>query len=564
MDRTDILETTIWNLFEKGRSYHRQIGLFTDTDRNHRFYNGNQWEGVELGGIEPVQKNFIKPIVKYKCAVIHANLYAINFSSQNFESTAFQMEAKGICEMLNRYAARSWESQKMDTKLREITKDAAIDDESILYVDFNRETMLPICEVMDKGDVFYGNENDGDIQNQPYILLRRRMPVVDAQDLALNFGVSAEEAAQIKGDNDVYESPGEAAKFEVDDQVTIVYKLYKQKGRVLFSIASRFVDIARDEDLGIPLYPIAHYVWEKKKGSARGEGEVRQLIPNQLEVNRTEMRRILTVKQQAYPKMVAAKDKIENVAAISAVGGVIYVSEKTVDDVRKVVGTVHPAQMSPDVKQLQDDLISMSRELAGAGDSATGQIDPQSASGRAILAVQQASEAPMTEQKETCKAFIEDYANIILAYLIAYSKNGVNMEKVEQDPNTGEEIIRIVNVPQAVLKKLQASVNIDITPKTAYDKFAQEQTIENLLVKGYFHPDKINELEAYVESLDDDATAPKLKLKAIVKRIKETQKRIAQISAQGQQLYQRASRFMSADLRSQAQQMAAAQFPRVG
>ena len=117
---------------------------------------------------------------------------------------------------------------------------------------------------------------------------------------------------------------------------------------------------------------------------------------------------------------------------------------------------------------------------------------------------------------------------------------------------------------QNVLKKLQAAVNIDVTPKTAYDKFAQEQTIENLLVKGYFHPDKINELEAYVESLDDDATAPKLKLKAIVKRIKETQKRIAQISAQGQQLYQRASRFMSADLRSQAQQMAAAQFPRVG
>ncbi len=564
MDRTEIRETAIWNLFEKGRSYHRKIGLFTDTDRNHRFYNGNQWEGVELGGIEPVQKNFIKPIVKYKCAVIHANLYAINFSSQNFESTAFQMEAKGHCEMLNRYAARCWESQKMDTKLREITKDAAIDDESILYVDFNQETMLPICEVMDKGDVFYGNENDGDIQNQPYILLRRRMPVVEAQDLALSFGVSAEEAAQIKGDNDVYESPGEAAKFEVDDQVTIVYKLYKQKGRVFFSIASRFVEIAKDEDLGIPVYPIDHFVWEKKKGSARGEGEVRQLIPNQLEVNRTEMRRILTVKQQAYPKMVAAKDQIDNVEAISAVGGVIYVKGKTVDDVRKVVGTVHPAQMSPDVKQLQDDLISMSRELAGAGDSATGQIDPQSASGKAILAVQQASEAPMTEQKETCKAFIENFANIILAYLIAYSKNGVNMEKVEQDPNTGEEIIQIVNVPQAVLKKLQAAVNIDVTPKTAYDKFAQEQTIENLLVKGYFRADKIHELEAYVESLDDDAAAPKLKLKQIVKRIKETQKRIAQISAQGQQLYQRANGFMSGDLRTQAQQLAAAQFPRVG
>ena len=83
MDLKEIRESPIWLLYEKGRNYHRRVGIYVDTDRNYRMYNGDQWDGANLGGIEPVQKNFIKPIVKYKLSVIHANLYAINYSSQN-------------------------------------------------------------------------------------------------------------------------------------------------------------------------------------------------------------------------------------------------------------------------------------------------------------------------------------------------------------------------------------------------------------------------------------------------------------------------------------------------
>ena len=45
MDITEIKETPIWTLYEKGRNYHRRIGIYVDTDRNYRMYNGNQWEG---------------------------------------------------------------------------------------------------------------------------------------------------------------------------------------------------------------------------------------------------------------------------------------------------------------------------------------------------------------------------------------------------------------------------------------------------------------------------------------------------------------------------------------
>ena len=132
MDRQEIKETPIWSLYEIGRNYHRLTGIYADTDRNYRMYNGNQWEGAKLGDVEPVQKNFIKPIVKYKCAVIHDNLYAINYSSLNFESREFRKTAERYCEMLNGFAARVWEQDKMDFKGRRITKDAAINDEGII------------------------------------------------------------------------------------------------------------------------------------------------------------------------------------------------------------------------------------------------------------------------------------------------------------------------------------------------------------------------------------------------------------------------------------------------
>lgn len=556
MNLEEIKQTEIWDLYEKGRNYHRQTGIYVDTDRNYRFYNGDQWHGAKLGDVEPVQKNFIKSIVKYKCAVIHDNLYAINYSSLNFENREFRKAAERYCDLLNGYAARIWEQDKMDFKGRRITKDAAINDEGIIYVNFDQEKMTPVNEIIKKNDVYYGNENDDDIQAQPYILIRKRMPVVNAIELALSLGMSEEKTDLIIGDNDTFEESGDAAKVELDNMVTVVYKMYKQDGTVHFAVATRWCDIAEDADTGLSLYPIAHFNWEEKEGSARGEGEVRYLIPNQIEVNRTEVRRVLTVKYQAYPQKIVDVTKIANPQALNTVGGTIKTNGAPVEDVHKIVGTIPPAQMSPDVKELQMDLIQVTRDLAGAGDTATGQVDPESASGRAILAVQQASQAPMTEQKETYKNFVEDVARIWLEYLIVYSENGVNMEETVTDPTTGEDTVQLVNVPQSALKELQATVRIDITPKGVYDRFAQEQTVENLLLQGFFTAQRVSELATYAEVLDDDSVAPKMKILEAIEHIKEEQRRIAQIEAQAQMMQQRAQQFLMGDPEEQSSIMA--------
>ena len=560
MDIQEIKETDIWTLYEKGRNYHRLTGIYTDTDRNYRMYNGNQWGGAKLGDVEPVQKNFIKPIVKYKVGVVHDNLYAINYSSMNFENKAFRKEAEKICEMLNKKAARIWEKDKLDFKGRRITKDAAINDEGIMYVNYDMDNQTPLNEIIKKNDIYYGNENDDEIQSQPYILIRKRMPVSNAIEMAEKEGLSEDKLSMIIGDNDTFEESGEAAKQELDDMVTVVTKMYKKKGTVHFSMATRWVEIKKDKDSGLTYYPVAHINWEEKEGSARGEGEVRFLTPNQIEVNKTEMRRILTVKYQAYPQKIVNKEKISNLSSLNQVGGNIYVKGgMSVDDVSKVVSTLPPAQMSPDVVKLQEDLIQVTRDLAGAGDIATGQVNPEDASGRAILAVQQASMSPMTEQKESYKNFTEDLAKIWLDMIIVYSQDGIKLEEEVTDPTTGEVTIQLVDVPQTALQELQATVKVDITPKGAFDKFAQESSIENMFAQGMFNVQRLPELKTYVKLLDDDSVMPKVKLEEAIEMIEEEQEKIALMNAQAQMMQQRAQQFLMEDPEAQASQVIAAE-----
>ena len=550
MDLQDIKTTEIWDLYQQSRNYAHLINMYTDTDKNYRFYNGDQWGNAPLKGIEPVSLNFIKPVVKYKVGTINSNQWAIVFTSENFENRAFRKEAEKICELLNKKASKVWEKDQLDLKIRKVCKDAAINDEGIMYITYDEENQTPINEIINKNDIYYGNENDSDIQTQPYIIIKRRLPVITVQEMALNYGVKPEKLGLIS-DNDTFEEPGEAAKYEKDDMCTVVTKMYKENGTVHFAMSTKYVTLKEDTDTGLEFYPVAHMVWEEKQGSARGEGEVRRLIPNQIEVNKTIMRRLITVKHTAYPTKIINTDKIINPGDIDKIGVPIRTKNgMTVDDVNKLIGVVPPSHMSADVEKVQNELISLSRELAGAGDIATGEVNPEDASGKAILAVQQAQQQPLVEQVSALKTFIEDIARIWLDHIITYSDNGITLE--EEVNVNGEEMIQLRNVAQASLEELQASVKVEITPKGAFDKYAQELSLENMLKAGYFNPENLGALKVYVKTIDDDAVNPKAKLEEAIEYMEEEQRKIALINAQAEMMKSRANSFLQSDPDTQA------------
>lgn len=559
MDLEELKVTDEWTLFEKGKSFMRRMNMFTDTDKNYRMYSGNQWEGAKIEGIEQAQYNFIETIVNYKVSTINQNLWGINYSSENFEDREFRKTAEETCKLLNKKASKVWEKDSMDFKVREVSEDSAVNDEGVMYVNYDIDTQEPLNEIINKTDIQYGNENSSDIQSQPYIIISQRKSVIEIQNLARKEGVSEEQIKNIEGDSDYFEEAGESAKYEKDNKCTLITKIWKEEGKVKFVKSTKYVVVKKESNSGLSLYPVAHYPWKSKKGSARGEGEVRYLIPNQLELNKTLARMLLSVKQNAYPTKVVAIDKISNPNAINQVGGTIKARGQSVDDVNKVFTTIAPAQMSTDVSKTINDLISITRELKNSSDIATGGVNPTEASGKAILAVQQASQQPMTKQLTGLKMFIEDLARIWLDMWVTYSQDGMKLEEEKTDPTTGEEYVELVDIPSSVLENLKGTAKVDITPKSSYDKYARELTLENFLKAGYFNPQKLGELKVYAKILPDDAIAPKQDILKAIEIEEEEQRKIAKINAQAQIMQQRASQFINGDVEQQASQIADAQ-----
>ena len=556
LNTDDIKKTDTWELFEKGRDYLRRMNVYADTDLNYRMYNGNQWEGANIEGIEKAQYNFIETIVNYKVSTINQNLYAIHFSSENFEQKEFRKNAKRVCELLDKKAASVWEKDQMDQKVRIVSDDAAVNDEGVLYTYYDEETQSPVNEVLNKNDIQYCNEQSSDIQSQPYIIISQRKPVTEIKKIAEREGATQEELRYIVSDSDMYDQAGIDAKYEKEDMVTYVTKLWKEDGTVWYQSATKYVDIEKPKNTNLTLYPVSHFVWKEKKGWSRGEGEVRGLIPNQLELNKTLARSLLAIKQCAYAQKVVNMDKVVNPNAVNQVGGIIKTKGgANVDDVRNIFSYIQPASMSTDVSRVMNDLIQITRELKNASEIATGAINPEQASGKAILAIQQASQQPLTKQAIGLKRFIEDVARIWLDMWTIYTPNGMQLEEDTTDPVTGEEYTQIVDVPASMLENLKGTVRIDITPTSPYDKYARELSIENMFKAGMFNIQKLPELKIYANLLQDDSTMPKQEILEAIDMMEEEQERIAMIDNQARMMRQRANQFLSGDVEEQAAQI---------
>lgn len=584
----EIKATGEWQLYTKGRDFLSKKNVYNDTDKAYRFYNGDQWRGIKSGVIQPITYNIIKPIVKYKTGVINGNGYSIVFSPNNFDDERFQIEMTDLCEQINEYISILWEKKKVNAFTRNILKDACIIGEGVIYLNYNSEDGEIEPELIDKNNILYENENNSNINEQEYILIvtRRSLRAVRREarrnkELGLNT-LDDEDIANIVSDSDTKEQPGDESKEELHHMVTVITKFYKNEDTdtIWIKKSTREAVIENERDLGLKKYPIAHFVWEELKGSARGMGEVINLIPNQIEINKTATRRSLAVMTSAYPKLVVDRKKISNPDSVTKVGSAIFTDDSTVDDVRNVVGYLTPANISSDSQIFQEELINKTQELAGAGDSVTGQINPERASGQAILAVQQSSEQSLTEQVIRFKDFLEDIAAIIFEMWKVYTpeegkriivkeslnelknkpenniptiegtnpyaeqtedienEDELNRKIIDNNIGYGQEIANIEAdtkdiedkdiyvskiISKDIIEKLEVNIKIDVSPNTPFDKYAREQSFENLMTNGLIT------FEEYAKYLPADSSMPKDTLTNILKDRQENEAKINKI-----------------------------------
>ena len=337
--------TDVWAEYQKGVDYNYKQNLYSKSDKNFKFYHGNQWENAKLGGIQPITLNIIKSIVKYKVGVVKSNSYQIYFNSDTYETDDERKSIQELCDCLNRFANRTWENQQVNKIVRSCVDDACIDGEGIVYFYEDEGDIIP--EQVNKTNVYYGNENDDNIQTQPYIIISFRRTVEEVKDEARKRGIADEELDKIVSDEDYNEQSGKDNRTdEITPMCLVLLKLYKKNGSVWAKKCTRLATVMYDTDLKIDLYPLAHMLWERVKGSSRGQGEVEYLIPNQIEINKTATRRALAVKMGAFPKLIANTKYIRNTKALNNVGTTIELNELNADDVNKVVNYLRPANNS--------------------------------------------------------------------------------------------------------------------------------------------------------------------------------------------------------------------------
>lgn len=528
--------TLNWDLLERGKNYNRLQGLYEQGTENYNYYHGKQWEGLvrPSSSTEPVTLNIVKPIVKYKVNTVNQNSYQLVFNPNTYNTQEELEQLKDVTKGLTQFVNRMWEKTQSGKKVRNIVKNACINSEGIIHF-YNEDDMIQ-SEEIDKNNIYYGNENESDIQAQPYILITYRKTVKEVRDLARKYKeqglnkITDSDIENIVSDMDINEQQGkDKMLMEVSPMCMVVRKYEKKDGKIWVSESTKSVDLLEEQNIESELYPLAHFVWEDEKGYARGISEVRGLLENQREINKTATRRAIAVKIGAYPKLVVDRDRVANPESLNQVGSTVQLKEMRADDVNKVISYLRPATMSGDAYNLQQDLIQGTRELSGAGDTATGTVDPTQASGKAILAVQQASQQPLNEQKENYKYFLEDCLKVIFELIKVYYIDGLTLytsEDVVNELGQTESIERPFKISQDELVALNVNMKIDITPQSPYDKYAQEMSLENLLIRG------IITFEEYVESLPEDSSMPKPTLELIIRKRKEARQQITEMQQQ--------------------------------
>lgn len=485
----------IWREYQAGSALLTRDGFYDRFEECHCFYEGDQWRYLPTDGERLPIYNIIDPIVKYKTAVVAQNNLSVCYSFDTADRPALSKIASQSAALLSTYARVLWEQNQMDQKCWEVVEDGCVAGNSYLYF-YMRDGKLR-GEVLSGVDLIFGDEQQEDLQEQPYILIIQRRSVEQVKKEARAAGLSEDEILQIRPDGDL-PIKERLLESELPEQqkCTSILKFYREGGNICYLRAVKncvYCPPVRLE--GLSRYPIAPFIWSRKKGSCRGRGAVESLIANQITINKNLVRMDIAIKRFAFPKLVYSAPRIQNVEDIEKVGAAIAVDDPNVG-IGELISYVQPAAINGLAYNFMGNMITTTRELTGAGDAATGQINPEQASGAAIVAVRDAAVLNLNFAMAQLSRFVEDVALIWYDLLRAYHPAGLLVD--------GQKI------PSGLLNALEPRVRIDLSPANSFSKFAQEQSLNQLLSAGFIT------FAEYAEALEEDSSAPKGKLREIL------------------------------------------------
>lgn len=431
----------IFKEYEAARHFKASIGrhgLFEQGRINERFFVGDQWHGAAVGNERPlVRHNIIKRIGDYKIAQLTGTSLSVKYCAEGFSETldskkAVEQELAALARSknsiyaplksdnevslllcaLNSYRQTTAARVKLGAIIDTALRDAFIRGTGVIYTYFDPDIKTGlyadkpfgkqilgdiVCECIKIDDVYFGDPATGSVQKQPYIILTEEKSAKALLAEALRFGApkSAAESLSQKG----------------EEKLTVYTKLYKQKcdnGEVkVFAVRTTKDTVIRPAFcMGISLYPISIFVWEKRDGCIYGDSEITYIIPNQIAINRMITASCWSSMSAGMPLMVVNGDLVSG--DITNDPGQIIKVYGAAEEIDSAVKFVNPPNFSDGYNQSVNNLIYNTLTQCGANEAALGDLEATNTS--AIIELRAAATGYLTPLKNRFYDFVSDIA----------------------------------------------------------------------------------------------------------------------------------------------------------
>lgn len=492
--------TKEWKRYEKGIAFNKKKDYYDKSNLNLKFFKGDQWVGVQSNGMPTPVFNVIKRAIQFFVSNLMSSDVKVQFTpleyradeELEFGGTASDMATAEIDNILDKC--------KFENRSREALFEAAITGDSAMHIYFN-PTKKPYngtqgqflgeieMELLGGGNVFLGNPNSSIISTttQPYVILDGRDSVANLKREAKFYKESPEiETDDSKETMSLQTDEIEADEESEDGKATyIIYYYYDHETETIKATkCTEKAYIYKDIDLEYSNYPVAFLNWEKQNNSYHGVGVTEAVIPNQIFINRMFAMVFHHLSIAAFPKAVYDSDRISHWS--NRIGEAIAVSGLMPGESMQSIATyLEPGNMSNQIVQVLELAIQYTKEVIGINEAMMGDINPEAASGKAIIATVQQSVVPLENVKSNYYEWVENIGIILLD--IMGTKYGLRPIQVEMtdpiDPMQGK-VKQMLEFDFGMLKNTYLNCKVDVGAANYYSEIAAAKTLDGLFEKG--------------------------------------------------------------------------------
>ena len=397
--------TKLWERYQAGLQYQRQMGFPESFPEYVRFKEGDQWP-------KPTKatRHLPRPVfnlIEYFIRTKRSNVYNTTVKMVFSPAEESDERTEEAATAYTNYASCLWEELEQDALNEEFLDDAATLGTGVLhyYWDSGESggSRYPYQgslrgEIIDPLAIFFGNPQVWEVQKQPDILIASRATVESVRQTAKGLGLKPEEVELIQPDEaEAGEYPAEEAKELLHQKCTLLTRYYKDGGEVKFDRGTRTAVLQE----GVPLtpegaqeritrYPVVVMPWVRRKKCIYGIGEAAGMIPTQKAVNWLMGMNILSAQDLAWPKMIAKEGALRQ--EITNAPGEIIVDHNVGGP---GLSYLNPPAFSGFAVNLVDKVTDLLRQTSGVSEVSTGEPFTSTMAASAIIALQNQAKQPI-------------------------------------------------------------------------------------------------------------------------------------------------------------------------